>query len=72
MKLLFYFFIIFNSINLSAQQLKPLKPILENALNVNDNSKDIQPFPSLFKEQTLDPFNPDENNIAINMFITIY
>ena len=38
MKLLFYFFIIFNSINLSAQQLKPLKPILENALNVNDNS----------------------------------
>lgn len=37
-------------------------------VNVDTNSKDIQPFPSLFKEQTLDPFNPDENNIAINVF----
>jgi hypothetical protein len=38
MKFLLYFFMIFSSINSSAEQLKPLKPILENALNANDNS----------------------------------
>jgi hypothetical protein len=36
MKFLLYFLMIFGSINSSAQQLKPLKPILENALNAND------------------------------------
>ena len=38
MKLSFYFLIFFISINSYAQQLKPLKPIVENALNTNDNS----------------------------------
>ena len=37
-------------------------------VNVNSNTKVNQPFPYLFKEPALAPFNPDENNIAINMF----
>jgi hypothetical protein len=38
MKSFFCSLIIFFSVSLSAQELKPLKPILENALNTNDNS----------------------------------
>ena len=37
-------------------------------VNVNSNVIVNQPFPSLFSEPALAPFNPDENNIAINMF----
>jgi hypothetical protein len=37
-------------------------------VNVNSNIKVDQPFPNLFNVPTLEPFNPDENNIATNMF----
>jgi len=37
-------------------------------VNVNSTIKVNQPFPSLFKDPALAPFNPDENNIAINVF----
>jgi len=37
-------------------------------VNINSTIKVNQPFPSLFKDSALAPFNPDENNIAINVF----
>lgn len=37
-------------------------------VNVNSSVKVNQPFPSLFSEPDLASFNPDENNIAINIF----
>ena len=37
-------------------------------VNVNSSHKVIQPFPNLFNEPILNSFNPNENNIADNIF----